>query len=246
MADASRRTTKQNAYVSGLGRTRRLVLYDTLLAEGDPRELRIVLAHELGHRRAGHIVKGTALGVAGAAVFVLILWALLRWPPLLDALGVVGLGDPRSCLSCCCSEPSSRSSARLSARRAVATLGARGRQDLARADSRPRGVRADDAEARARQPRRPRPTARSSISRSSATRRLPSGSARHAPSPTFPPARPGPEREQRFAPAARPHRVRPRRPQAGAAAQPGRVGVTSPSRGLSGRLRRRNRRRLAG
>ena len=95
VADASRRTTKQNAYVSGLGRARRLVLYDTLLKDGEPRELRLVLAHELGHRRAGHLVKGTVLAVAGTAVFVLLLWVLLQWPGLLDALGVDGPGDPR-------------------------------------------------------------------------------------------------------------------------------------------------------
>ncbi len=95
VADASRRTTKQNAYVSGLGRTRRLVLYDTLLRDGAPGELRLVLAHELGHRRAGHLVKGTALAVAGAAVFVLLLWAFLQRPELLDALDVDGPGDPR-------------------------------------------------------------------------------------------------------------------------------------------------------
>jgi STE24 endopeptidase len=94
VADASRRTTKQNAYVSGLGRTRRVVLYDTLLDEGDLQELRIVLAHELGHRRAGHLAKGTALGVAGAAAFVFLLWALLQWSALLSALGVDGAGDP--------------------------------------------------------------------------------------------------------------------------------------------------------
>jgi STE24 endopeptidase len=95
VADASRRTTKQNAYVSGFGRTRRLVLYDTLLEDGDPRELRVVLAHELGHRRAGHIARGVALGAAGAAIFVAVLWALLQWQPLLDALGVSGAADPR-------------------------------------------------------------------------------------------------------------------------------------------------------
>jgi STE24 endopeptidase len=95
VADASRRTTKQNAYVSGLGRTRRLVLYDTLLDAGHQRELRIVLAHELAHRRARHLVKGTALGVAGVAAFVLLVWAVLSYPPLLDALEVDGPDDPR-------------------------------------------------------------------------------------------------------------------------------------------------------
>ena len=95
VADASRRTRKQNAYVSGFGRTRRLVLYDTLLEDAEPRQVRLVLAHELGHRRAGHLVKGTILAVAGAAAFVLLLWALLQRAPLLDALDVDGPGDPR-------------------------------------------------------------------------------------------------------------------------------------------------------
>jgi STE24 endopeptidase len=95
VADASRRTTKQNAYVSGLGHTKRLVLYDTLLSNSDQPELRLVLAHELGHRRARHLVKGAALATAGALAFVLLLWALLQWPVLREALGVDGPGDPR-------------------------------------------------------------------------------------------------------------------------------------------------------
>jgi Zn-dependent protease with chaperone function len=95
VADASRRTTKQNAYVSGLGRTKRLVLFDTLIEKSRQAELRLVLAHELGHRRAGHLLKGTVLGAAGAAAFVLLLWVLLRWPRLLEALDADGPGDPR-------------------------------------------------------------------------------------------------------------------------------------------------------
>lgn len=77
VADASRRTTRTNAYVSGLGRTRRLVLYDTLVAEASPRELAAIVAHELGHRRARHVAQGTVLGMAGAALGVAALWALL-------------------------------------------------------------------------------------------------------------------------------------------------------------------------
>ena len=77
VADASRRTTKVNAYVSGLGRTRRLVLYDTLLERGKLRGLRLVVAHELGHRRYGHLVKATALGIVGAVLGVLVIWAVL-------------------------------------------------------------------------------------------------------------------------------------------------------------------------
>jgi STE24 endopeptidase len=47
--DASRRTTAANAYVTGLGRTKRVVLYDTLVDDFTPGETRLVVAHELGH-----------------------------------------------------------------------------------------------------------------------------------------------------------------------------------------------------
>jgi len=80
VADASRRTRKVNAYVSGLGATRRVVLFDTMLARGDPRQIRLVVAHELGHRRARHVAKATALGMAGAVALVLLLWALVSRP----------------------------------------------------------------------------------------------------------------------------------------------------------------------
>jgi STE24 endopeptidase len=80
VADASRRTTKTNAYVSGLGPTRRVVVWDTLLAEGDDAALKLIVAHELGHRRERHVLKGTLLGMAGAAALVLVLWAALGTP----------------------------------------------------------------------------------------------------------------------------------------------------------------------
>jgi STE24 endopeptidase len=76
VADASRRTRKHNAYVSGLGRTRRVVLWDTLLADVAEPELKVVVAHELAHRRFRHVAWATALGMAGAASSVLMLWAL--------------------------------------------------------------------------------------------------------------------------------------------------------------------------
>jgi STE24 endopeptidase len=86
VADASRRTTKSNAYVSGIGRTRRVVLYDTLLREAGPAEVRLVVAHELGHRREQHVSKGTLLLMGGAVAGVAGVWA---------ALGT-GAGDPRN------------------------------------------------------------------------------------------------------------------------------------------------------
>lgn len=77
VADASRRTTKVNAYVSGLGRTRRVVLYDTLLASSGEREIKLILAHELGHRRERHVVKGTLLAMGFGVLAVVLVWAVL-------------------------------------------------------------------------------------------------------------------------------------------------------------------------
>ena len=56
--DASRRTTAANAYVTGLGHTKRVVLYDTLLENFSRDELRLVVAHELGHVHHDDVPKG--------------------------------------------------------------------------------------------------------------------------------------------------------------------------------------------
>jgi STE24 endopeptidase len=95
VADASRRTRKHNAYVSGLGKTRRVVLWDTLLDRGEPGEMRLVVAHELGHRRYRHVALWTAITMVGTAAFVVGLWGLLQWDGLLAAIGADGPGDPR-------------------------------------------------------------------------------------------------------------------------------------------------------
>jgi STE24 endopeptidase len=95
VADASRRTRKHNAYVSGIGRTRRVVVWDTLLDRGETGELRTVVAHELGHRRFRHVAIWTAVTMAATALFVVGLWLLLEWDALLTAIGAGGPGDPR-------------------------------------------------------------------------------------------------------------------------------------------------------
>jgi STE24 endopeptidase len=77
VADASRRTTKVNAYVSGIGRTRRVVVFDTLLGAADDGAVRVVVAHELGHRRDRHVAQLTVLAMAGAVVAVAVLWTVL-------------------------------------------------------------------------------------------------------------------------------------------------------------------------
>jgi STE24 endopeptidase len=96
VADASRRTTALNAYVSGFGRTRRIVAYDTLLTTAEPREVELVVAHELGHVKHRDVLRGTVLGAVGAAVGVCVLAAVVSWRPLLGAAGVDHFSDPRS------------------------------------------------------------------------------------------------------------------------------------------------------
>ena len=65
VADASRRSTAENAYVAGFSQTRRMVLYDTLLRSGTERETLFVVAHELGHEAESHVLKNIALSSAG-------------------------------------------------------------------------------------------------------------------------------------------------------------------------------------
>ena len=77
VAGASRRTTKVNAYVSGFAGTRRVVLFDTLLAAAGAPEVKLIVAHELGHQRERHVLKATFLAMLSAVVAVLILWLVL-------------------------------------------------------------------------------------------------------------------------------------------------------------------------
>jgi Zn-dependent protease with chaperone function len=87
VADASRRTTTLNAYVSGFGSTRRVVVYDNLVDSSsgvDDREVLSVVAHELGHARHDDVLTGSLLGAGGALLGV-------------GLLGLVagGVADPR-------------------------------------------------------------------------------------------------------------------------------------------------------
>jgi STE24 endopeptidase len=78
--DASRRTTAANAYVTGLGPTKRVVLFDTLLDRYDREEVRVVVAHELAHVRHRDVLRGVAYAaiVAPAAALATqrLSWAL--------------------------------------------------------------------------------------------------------------------------------------------------------------------------
>ena len=96
VADASRRTRAVNAYVSGLGPTRRIVVYDTLLREAPPAEVEAVVAHELGHAEDGDVVTGTLLGAVGSAAAVCVLYLLGSWAGLLRRAGVESIAEPRA------------------------------------------------------------------------------------------------------------------------------------------------------
>jgi STE24 endopeptidase len=96
VADASRRTRAVNAYVSGFGATRRIVVYDTLLEQASPEEVESVVAHELGHAKDRDVITGTALGALGAAGGVIAVYLLGFWSGLLRRAGVDSIAEPRA------------------------------------------------------------------------------------------------------------------------------------------------------
>jgi STE24 endopeptidase len=90
LMDGSRRSTHGNAYFAGLGRARRIVLFDTLLASLSAPQVAAVLAHEIGHQKKLHVplrLAGTLL--AGFAAFWL-LGRALGLEPLFRAFGLAG------------------------------------------------------------------------------------------------------------------------------------------------------------
>jgi STE24 endopeptidase len=70
--DGSKRSSKANAFFTGFGRFRKLVLFDTLIEKQTPEELTAVVAHEIGHFKLGHIPRTVALSFASTA---LIFWS---------------------------------------------------------------------------------------------------------------------------------------------------------------------------
>ncbi|WP_122817163.1 M48 family metallopeptidase [Nocardioides pantholopis] len=77
VADASRRTTTLNAYVSGFGGTRRVVVYDNLVEDLPPEQALSVVAHELAHARHDDVLVGSVLGALGGGLAVGLLAVVL-------------------------------------------------------------------------------------------------------------------------------------------------------------------------
>lgn len=89
--DASRRTAHTNAYFTGIGNVKRIVLYDTLMEKLDAGELVAVLAHEAGHWKGRHLLKGLVVLEAAALAAFYISYRLIEGG-VLDA--VFGTGSP--------------------------------------------------------------------------------------------------------------------------------------------------------
>lgn len=94
VADASRHSETVNAYVTGIGATARIVLFDTLLNKFNPDEISIVLAHEIGHRTHAHIPKGLFLGLAALVPALWFADAVLNRCARGRLRGIVSQEDP--------------------------------------------------------------------------------------------------------------------------------------------------------
>ena len=82
VADGSRRSGKANAFFTGFGRNKRIVLFDTLLQKHTEEEVLAVLAHEMGHYKKKHVLKGTLQGILHAGILLFLLSLFLHVPGL--------------------------------------------------------------------------------------------------------------------------------------------------------------------
>ena len=89
--DAGKRSRHSNAYFTGLGKTKRIVLYDTLIASHTHDELLSVLAHEIGHWKKRHIVKQLLFIEIFSLVLFYIAYRLIGWPLMYETFGFENL-----------------------------------------------------------------------------------------------------------------------------------------------------------
>ncbi|MBV5315406.1 MAG: M48 family metallopeptidase [Prolixibacteraceae bacterium] len=86
--DGSKRSTKANAYFTGFGSKKRVVLYDTLINDMTTNELVAVLAHEIGHYKKHHVLWSLLLGILQTGIVLFIFSLFVGSPELSAALGV--------------------------------------------------------------------------------------------------------------------------------------------------------------
>ncbi len=89
--DGSKRSTKSNAYFTGFGRYRRIVLFDTLIEKHTVDELVSVLAHEMGHYKKNHIFKSILLSIITSGIMFFILSLFINNPGLFAAFKMENL-----------------------------------------------------------------------------------------------------------------------------------------------------------
>jgi STE24 endopeptidase len=83
--DGSRRSSKSNAYFTGFGKHRRIVLFDTLIKQHTSGELLAVLAHEMGHYKKKHILQSMILGIIQMGIMLYLLSFFISYQSLFDA-----------------------------------------------------------------------------------------------------------------------------------------------------------------
>ena len=98
--DASKRSAHGNAYFTGLGRSKRIVLFDTLIAKNSEAELEAVLAHELGHFKLNHIWFGMVQSVLVLFAGCFALGVLSHQPWLLPSFGITHRDDALALIVC--------------------------------------------------------------------------------------------------------------------------------------------------
>jgi STE24 endopeptidase len=85
--DGSKRSTKANAYFTGLGRKKRIVLYDTLISEMKTEEIVAVLAHEIGHYKKHHVLWGLFFSLLTTSLMLYLFSIVGRYPIFAQELG---------------------------------------------------------------------------------------------------------------------------------------------------------------
>jgi STE24 endopeptidase len=85
--DAKRRSRHTNAYVTGMGKTKRIVLFDTLLASHDEDEILAILAHEIGHIKRGHLKKQIILLAITSLMFLYLASLLISCKIVYESFG---------------------------------------------------------------------------------------------------------------------------------------------------------------
>ena len=89
--DASRRTTKLNAYFTGFGKMKTIVLYDNLINAMSTDEICAVFAHELGHGLHKDVLKQQIMNLGNLLILAIIAWLVVREPILHTAFGFEGV-----------------------------------------------------------------------------------------------------------------------------------------------------------